>query len=129
MTELAVVATISVVLFLFVHWTSRYQKYKTKKIWKKNPENIVTVKWPADYIELKPDDPEWAFFNKTGEQYVFSSDPNDHYRPWLEKNIGKQGRDWDWRIKWGTDTRSDSLEIVVSKSKKEYVMMISLMWN
>lgn len=23
-------------------------------------------------------------------------DPNDRLRPWLEKNAGKQGQDWDW---------------------------------
>lgn len=27
-----------------------------------------------------------------------SADPNDWYRPWIEKNCGHQGLTWDWRI-------------------------------
>lgn len=27
-----------------------------------------------------------------------SSDPNDHYRPWLEQHAGPQGRSWDWML-------------------------------
>lgn len=27
-----------------------------------------------------------------------SSDPNEWYREWLEKNVGSQGWAWDWRI-------------------------------
>ena len=26
------------------------------------------------------------------------SEPNQHYRPWLEEHIGVQGTDWDWGI-------------------------------
>jgi len=25
-------------------------------------------------------------------------EPNEHYRPWMEKNIGRQGIDWDWAL-------------------------------
>lgn len=25
-------------------------------------------------------------------------EPNEHYRPWLEKNIGRQGIEWQWAI-------------------------------
>lgn len=27
-----------------------------------------------------------------------SSDPNYHYRDWLEEYVGEQGIDWDWYI-------------------------------
>lgn len=25
-------------------------------------------------------------------------EPNDHYRPWLEENVGKQGVMWNWKV-------------------------------
>lgn len=25
-------------------------------------------------------------------------EPNEYYRPWLEKNIGEQREEWDWNL-------------------------------
>jgi len=35
---------------------------------------IVTIKWPT------------------------GNNPDDIWRPWLEKNLGRQGYKWDWRM-------------------------------
>ena len=37
------------------------------------PSVTINVKWPVDEV---------------------SADPNDHYRPWLQEHVGRQG--WDW---------------------------------
>lgn len=42
-------------------------------------------------------------FMKAGDE-----EPNSHYRPWLEENVGEQGIDWDWRI---ASVSGDSLAI------------------
>lgn len=54
--------------------------------WRIQGRSSCVVKWPTGWTE--PD--------HLGNQFL-SSDPNDHYRAWLEANIGRQGWDWDWR--------------------------------
>lgn len=41
----------------------------------------ITLKWPNCLVE------------GTG---THSTDPNDHWRPWLEANVGEQHHEWDW---------------------------------
>lgn len=61
----------------------------------------VTVPWPVGHIEIGPDHRQWDDTMGAVKQSVLSADPNDHYRPWLEENIGRQGWDWDWRWQYG----------------------------
>ncbi len=43
--------------------------------------------------------PVQKFDNKIVRSFrVPNGDPNDHYRPWLEDNIGKQKLAWDWEL-------------------------------
>ena len=37
-----------------------------------------------------------------------NAEPNEHYRPWLEKHIGVQGIAWNWRL---DDNNIDNLAI------------------
>jgi hypothetical protein len=66
--------------------------------WRFMPGVIINVKWPKGMIIAGPgpEDPLW--FDYGGAAYIKfeSADPNDHYRPWMEKHVGKQGRDWNW---------------------------------
>jgi len=48
-----------------------------------------------------------------------TTDPNHELRPWLEANVGKQKRDWDWEI-YGID------EIKVLFAIAEHAMMFKL---
>jgi len=50
-------------------------------------------------------------------------EPNNYYRSWLEENIGRQGRDWDWEL-CGTDI--DYLEIYFAK--REHATLFELKW-
>jgi hypothetical protein len=82
--------------------------------WRFNTGAIVDVKWPGPSV--------------TYGSFTFgTNDPNEHYRPWLEENVGKQGRDWDW-TNW-SGTENFEIRIVVSKRKASLAPMIALMWS
>lgn len=59
--------------------------------WRFMPGTEITVKWPRGWAVLDED-------SSGGQTAVESTDPNDHYRPWLEKHVGRQGWDWDWKL-------------------------------
>jgi hypothetical protein len=51
-------------------------------------------------------------------------EPNQYYRSWLEKHIGRQYKDWNWDIS-GTDI--DYLEIYFKK--EEDGLLFELTWQ
>jgi hypothetical protein len=65
--------------------------YINKLWWRFMPGVTFDVAWPRGWIILDED-------QDGGKNECETSDPNDHYRPWLEKHVGKQGWDWDWRV-------------------------------
>jgi hypothetical protein len=92
------------------------------------PGVVVNVKWPAGNIVVDYNHPLWQ--DMGGAVWVdlgFSTDPNDHYRPWMEQNVGRQG--WDWN--WGK-TQSECgnrLTIKIRQAKAQYATMIALRWS
>lgn len=94
--------------------------------WKFVPGKIIEVRWPHGWTT-----PEEAAGG--GFIQVESSDPNDHYRPWLEAHVGKQGWDWNWRIgriynSNNTETLYDTLYIKIRKSKEELATVAKIKW-
>ena len=99
--------------------------------WKFMPGVEITVKWPTGWT--KP-------VNAAGGGFIQmeSADPNDHFRPWLEQNVGRQGWDWEWRMgpitgaqgsaNGPTYLTGDYLEIKFRKAKAEYATMFKLIW-
>ena len=87
------------------------------------------MRWPSGTIVAGPgpEDPRWADLG--GASYIAfeSADPNDHYRPWLEKNVGRQGRDWDWYM-GNTDVVDNRLTIRIRKSKGTWASVAALTW-
>ena len=65
--------------------------------WRWMPGEEFNLPWPSGEVTVTENEPGWDWTLGTVKQTVQSSDPNDHYRPWLEKNIGRQGWDWQWR--------------------------------
>lgn len=61
-------------------------------IWRYRLKTSITLNWPHGWVVLHDD-------GTGGITSIESSDPNDFYRQWLEKNAGRQGWDWEWRIK------------------------------
>lgn len=102
--------------------------------WSVLPGPIVSVKWPSGKIIIVDDEhPDWDWTLGATKQEVYSSDPNDFYRDWMHTNIGRQGRDWDWRIgkfEW-TDTGDGEfkLEIKIRQSKAQYASIILMKWS
>lgn len=92
------------------------------------PGTIITVKWPVGWAVLHDD-------GNGGITSVESADPNDHYRPWLEKNVGRQKWDWDWRIgdvvasnDDGSVAGFDTIQIKFRKSKTDFAIIAKLKW-
>jgi hypothetical protein len=89
--------------------------------WQFMPGVVINVRWPVGEIRIKQEESNiW--------DYVRSADPNDHYRPWLEKNVGKQGRDWNWGMA-NNDASENRLTIKIRKSKSNYAVIALLRWN
>lgn len=82
--------------------------------WNLMPGKSIKVKWPRGWTEI----------DELGNQFE-SSDPNDHYRPWLEKNVGKQGWDWDWKV----DEDNRDLLIRFRRGKQQEMMLFSMRWT
>lgn len=98
-----------------------------KRIWWKLffGKKIIVV-WPVGHVEVGPNSRSWNGCIGDLRQIVYSSDPNEHYRPWLEANVGRQGWDWDWSLDFSLD---NTLIIKFRKGKEEWATQASLMWN
>jgi hypothetical protein len=99
----------------------RYINFSKWFYWNVVPGQSVIVKWPSGWAVLYED-------QDGGKVSADSSDPNDHYRPWLEKHVGRQGIDWQWDIAPYRDGDS-FLEIKVRFGKMKYASMIAMMWS
>ena len=75
----------------------------------------LRVRWPAG----------WTRPDHLGNQ-VNSADPNDHYRPELERLVGRQGWDWDWRV---DPYDIDGLMIKFRKGKQYHASYFALKWG
>jgi len=89
--------------------------------WRFMPGVIINVKWPVGWAILHegPDGDQTA---------VESADPNDHYRPWMEKHIGKQGWDWDWGMA-DRDATDNRLTIKIRRKYQDYAIIAKLQWS
>lgn len=97
------------------------------------PGVIVTLPWPCGVVEVGPNSHLWDGVMHGGcQQLVESTDPNDHYRPWLERHVGKQRWDWDWRYVWKYHDNNDDaaqidrLIIKIRKKKAKWASLLSL---
>ncbi len=50
-------------------------------------------------------------------------EPNHHYRPWLEENIGLQNADWMWEMHSMNDNT-----LIVYFVRKEDAILFELTW-
>ena len=80
--------------------------------WKFVSGPVIDIKWPSGNI---------VWFDMG-----FSTNPNDHYRWYLEKHIGRQG--WDWQ--WGMSKHNiDYITIKVRQKYQNHAIIMSLMWS
>jgi hypothetical protein len=89
--------------------------------WRFMPGKVINVQWPEGWVTLN----EMPDGSKTSE---FSADPNAHYRPWMEKNVGRQGLDWNWGMA-DRDATDNRLTIKIRQKHHECAILAKLMWS
>ena len=87
-----------------------FEKIKSIAFWEKIPGIEVIVRWPAATKDIP------------------TTDPNEHYRAWLEENCGKQTLDWDWKLK-DSDIHNNQLTIRFKRRHRDIAVLVSLMWG
>jgi hypothetical protein len=110
-----------------VVWSPNYRPILESLWWRFIPGVTFDVKWPVGQVNVGPGHREgWCGLGPAFE-YIHSADPNDHYRPWLEEHIGKQGWDWNWCISH-TDV-GDRVTIKVRQKYAKYAIIAALRWS
>lgn len=89
--------------------------------WRFVPGTVIKVKWPVGAITYWVVDEDHLTHRE-------SADPNDHYRGWLEKNVGKQCWDWDWQLT-DNDCAENVLTIKFRKGKTDYATLAAMRWS
>ena len=89
--------------------------------WRFMPGVEVKVRWPRGWVVLHEDD-------DGSKVSTNSADPNDHYRPWLEKHVGRQRWDWDWQLR-DNDLVENQLTIKIRQAKSQYATIVGLRWS
>ena len=84
------------------------------------PGVVINVRWPRGWVVLHDD-------GQGGQTSVDSADPNDHYRPWMEKHMGRQGWDWNWGMA-DRDATDNRLTIKIRQKYAEHATIAALKW-
>lgn len=77
------------------------------------PEHVKRFKIDMEYI------------HRTRRPFMLpdTDEPNVHYRPWLEKNVGKQGIKWDW------DFCHNNLDMIeIQFTDEAHAVLFELTW-
>ena len=91
------------------------------------PGVVINVRWPKGQVKVGPSHRDgWSGYGPEFE-YVDSADPNDHYRPWMEENVGKQGWDWNWGMA-NNDVADNRLTIKVRTKHAECLTLAAMRW-
>jgi hypothetical protein len=96
--------------------------------WYLIPGVVINVKWPVGLAEINESMPQWDWSIGPSRYFVESADPNDHYRPFMEKYIGKQGWDWNWGVA-NNDVAANRLTIKIRQKHATYATILALRWS
>ena len=89
--------------------------------WRWMPGVTISVKWPVG----------WAILDKMpdgSKTSAFSADPNDHYRPWMEKHVGRQGWDWQWGLR-DNNAAENRLTIKIRNKHAKWATIAAIQWS
>ena len=96
--------------------------------WQFVPGVVFEVRWPRGEIKVGPSHRDgWTGIGEYFE-YVESADPNDHYRPYLEEHVGRQGWDWNWGM-GGNNATEDRLTIKIRRKYSHHATILAMKWN
>ena len=112
-----------------VRFTEEPKKFFDNLWWSYAPGIKVKLRWPVGDIIVDHNDPRWEDMGgAVWANLGFSADPNDHYRPWIEKHIGRQRWHWNWRME-DNDAAENRLTLKVCKSKAKYATLAGIQWS
>lgn len=95
--------------------------------WKLMPGTKIKVKWPSGPVVVNFKSSNWEDCGGANNLEIESADPNDHYRPWMEKHVGRQGWDWNWAL-MEDDINTNRLTIKFRKGKEKYATIVAMKW-
>lgn len=96
--------------------------------WRFMPGVVINVRWPRGPVKVGPSHRSgWAGIGEYFE-YAESADPNDHYRPFLEQYVGRQGWDWNWGMA-NNDVSDNRLTIKIRQKKAVYATIAAMRWS
>ena len=96
--------------------------------WRFMPGVIINVAWPTGQVKVGPSHGDGYSGYGPEFEYIDSADPNDHYRPWMEKYVGKQGWDWNWGMA-DRDATENRLTIKIRRKHARYATIAALWWS
>lgn len=96
--------------------------------WRWMPGVTFTVKWPVGRVVVDQTDWRWNWTTGAVHQSVESADPNDHYRPWMEQNVGRQGLDWQWGLR-DNNAAENRLTIKIRNKHATWATLAALQWS
>jgi len=98
--------------------------------WRFVPGAVINVSWPSGVIVAGPgpEDPRWHDWGGAAYITFESADPNDHYRPWMEQHVGRQGWDWNWGMA-DRDATDNRLTIKVRQKYARYATIAAIQWS
>jgi hypothetical protein len=97
--------------------------------WQFMPGETISVRWPVGLIEINESMPQWDWTLGPPKYFVESADSNEHYRPWLEENVGRQKWDWNWNITPFNKFGNTRLSIKFRRKHSKYATIAKLMWS
>lgn len=103
------------------HWMPHGLNLRQKLWWRFMPGTVINVRWPTGETRIKQE-PSGIW------DYVKSADPNDHYRPWMEQHVGRQGWDWDWGM-GNLDATENRLTIKFRRGREHSASVAALRWS
>ena len=111
------------------YWIPCGLNLKDRLWWRFMPGVVINVRWPLGMIVAGPGPKDSRWYDLGGAAYVTfeSADPNDHYRPWLEQHVGRQGWDWNWGM-GGIDATENRLTIKIRRKHAEHATIAALRW-
>ena len=102
-------------------WTPCGLNLYDKLWWRFMPGVVINVKWPKGWVVLH-EAPDGSCVSTE------SADPNDHYRPWMEQHVGRQGWDWNWGMS-GNDASKNRLTIKIRQKHAKCATIAALRWS
>ena len=109
-------------------WMPSGLNFYEKIWWRFMPGAVINVVWPTGQVKVGPSHRDGYSGYGPEFEYIDSADPNDHYRPWMEKYVGKQGWDWNWGV-CSNDVSDNRLTIKIRQKYAKYATIAALRWS